>query len=63
MDTNKKISRNTNSLSRGNLEEAADAIEKLIKISAPNADFFHLAALIKKSQNEIGRLRIILGKV
>ena len=55
MDINKKFQETLTLYQEGNLEEAADAIEKLIKISAQNADFLHLAALIKKSQNEIGK--------
>ena len=55
MDINKKFQETLALYQEGNLKEAADAIEKLIKISAQNADFLHLAALIKKSQNEIGR--------
>ena len=55
MDTNKKFQETLTLYQEGNLEEAADAIEKLLKINAPNADFLHLAALIKKSQNEIER--------
>ncbi len=55
MDINKKFQETLTLYQEGNLEEAADAIEKLIKISVQNADFLHLAALIKKSQNEIGK--------
>ncbi|MED5561576.1 MAG: tetratricopeptide repeat protein, partial [Pseudomonadota bacterium] len=55
MDTNKKFQETLALYQEGKLTEAADAVEQLLKINAPNADFFHLAALIKKSQNEIER--------
>ena len=36
----------------GKLEAASDLIEKIIEAADPNADFYHLAALIKKSQHD-----------
>ena len=56
MDINKKFQETLTLYQEGKLTEAADAVEQLLKkFNAPNADFFHLAALIKKSQNEIER--------
>ena len=62
MDTNKKFQETLTLYQEGKLTEAANSVEQLLKISAPNADFLHLAALIKKSQNEVERAEAYFRK-